>query len=41
LFSTSSGDLAPASGGTWLDLMRPDNPANNTVYPLVIDWCAQ
>lgn len=38
--NTSSGDLTPYSGGTWLDLMRPDNPANNPVYPLVINWCA-
>jgi hypothetical protein len=37
--STSSGDTAPGSGGTWLDLMHPDNPANNQVYPLVVDWC--
>jgi hypothetical protein len=38
---TTSGDLAPGSGGTWLDLMRPDNPANNPVYPLVVNWCSQ
>jgi hypothetical protein len=37
--STSSGDTTPANGGTWLDLMHPDNPANNQVYPLVVDWC--
>ncbi len=39
--STSSGDTAPGSGGTWLDLMHPDNPANNQVYPLVVNWCVQ
>jgi hypothetical protein len=38
---TSTGDTAPGSGGTWLDLMRSDNPANNTVYPFVVNWCAQ
>lgn len=36
---TSTGDTAPGSGGTWLDLMRPDNPANNQVYPFVVNWC--
>jgi hypothetical protein len=39
--STSNGDLTPYAGGTWLDLMHPDNPANNRVYPLVVDWCVQ
>ena len=39
--NTSSGDLTPANGGTWLDLMHPDNPANNQVYPLVVNWCVQ
>ena len=39
--STSSGDTTPANGGTWLDLMHPDNPANNEVYPLVVNWCQQ
>jgi hypothetical protein len=39
--STSSGDTTPANGGTWLDLMHPDNPANNQVYPLVVNWCQQ
>lgn len=38
---TSNGDLTPASGGTWLDLMRPDNPANNQVFPLVLDSCVR
>jgi TolA-binding protein len=38
---TSSGDTTPANGGTWLDLMHPDNPANNQVYPLVVNWCQQ
>lgn len=37
--ATSSGDTAPGSGGTWLDLERPDNPANNTVYSLVRNFC--
>ena len=38
---TSSGDIAPGSGGTWLDLMHSDNPANNPVYPFVVNWCVQ
>lgn len=37
--TTSSGDLTPANGGTWLDLMRPDNPANNPVWALVVNGC--
>lgn len=25
--------------GTWLDLERPDSPANNTVYSLIRNYC--
>jgi hypothetical protein len=39
--NTSTGDTEPVNGGTWLDLMRPDNPANNEVYPFVVNWCVQ
>lgn len=39
--ATSNGDLTPYAGGTWLDLMHPDSPAKNQVYPLVVGWCVQ
>ena len=33
--ATSSGNVL----GTWIDLERPDNPANNAVYQVIRNFC--